>query len=81
MILTLPDEIIDSSRLSRAEILRELAVNLFQQDRLTLGQASQLAEMTQWEFRLLLGSRQIPLHYDVEELEEDLKTIAKLRGQ
>ena len=80
MNLTLPDEIISSTRMSRAELLREFAVTLFQQDKVTLGQASQLAELSQWEFRMLLGSRQIPLHYDVDELDEDIKTLAKLRA-
>ena len=80
MNLTLPDEIISSTRMSRAELLREFAVTLFQQDKVTLGQASQLAELSQWEFRMLLGSRQIPWHYDVDELEEDIKTLAKLRA-
>ena len=80
MNLTLPDEIISSTRMSRAELLREFAVTLFQQDKVTLGQASQLAELSQWEFRMLLGSRQIPWHYDVDELKEDIKTLAKLRA-
>ncbi|HEW97970.1 MAG: hypothetical protein DRR00_27755 [Candidatus Parabeggiatoa sp. nov. 3] len=30
--------------------------------------------MTQWQFQLLLGSREIPVHYDVAEFQSDLKT-------
>jgi len=34
---------------------------LFAQDRLTLGQASELSEMSQRQFLALLSSRQIPV--------------------
>ena len=55
-----------------------LAVALFQREKLTLGQASRLAAMNQWQFQQLLASRQIPLHYDVADFEADLQTLAKM---
>lgn len=64
--------------MSEAELKQELAVLLFQKDKLTLGQASRLACMSQMQFQHLLASRQIPVHYDVTEFEEDLKTLRKL---
>jgi len=75
MSIVIPDEIIRSTRLTIAELQQELAVALFQRDKLTLGQASQLAGLNQWQFQQLLASRQIPLHYDVAEFEADLHTL------
>jgi predicted HTH domain antitoxin len=34
--------------------------------------------MNQWQFQLLLGSRQIPVHYDVTEFESDLNTLREM---
>ena len=59
--------------------MQELALALFQREKLTLGQASRLAEMSQWQFQQLLGSRNIPIHYGVADFEADLHTLDKLR--
>ena len=34
--------------------------------------------MTVWAFQQLLGSREIPIHYNVEDYEEDLNTLGEL---
>jgi predicted HTH domain antitoxin len=78
MGLTLPDELLQATRMSEAELRREIAVLLFSQDKLTLGQASRLAEMRRGEFQHLLASRRIPVHYDVSDFEEDLATLDAL---
>ena len=79
MSLVITDEILQSARMSATELSQEIAVLLFQREKLTLGQASRLAGMSQLQFQHLLASRQIPLHYDVAEFEEDLKTLQELR--
>ncbi len=56
----------------------ELIILLFVNEKVTLGQASQLAKMSQFQFQQLLASRQIPLHYDIAELEADVKTLQKM---
>ena len=57
---------------------RELAIRLYDKGLLTFGQARQLAGMTRWDFRDLLGEEGILRRYDVEELEEDLQTLEAL---
>jgi len=57
---------------------QELAVHLFQEGRLSLGKAREMAGMTVWAFQQLLRSRGIPVHYDVEDYEEDLATLKGL---
>ena len=65
----------DALQISEAELRTELAISLFQQERITLGTASQLAGLHQIEFQQLIASRGICVHYDVEDLEQDLKSL------
>ena len=75
MSLVIPDEILQATRMSASELRQEIAVLLFQKEKLTLGQASRLAEMNQLAFQHLLASRRIPVHYDMAEFAADLKTL------
>jgi len=77
MPVTIPDEVLTAAHITEPELKQELAVTLFQQERLTLAQASRLAEIGQLAFQALLADRQIPIHYGVEEFREDLRTIRK----
>ena len=79
MNVSIPDEILESARMSEAELRQEIAVLLFEKDRITLAQASVLAGMDRLRFQHLLASRGIPVHYDVEDFEEDLATLRDLR--
>ncbi|HEY65905.1 MAG TPA: UPF0175 family protein [Caldilineae bacterium] len=79
MSLVIPEEILQAARISEAELRQEIAVMLFEKERLTLEQASRFAGMSRLQFQHLLASRQIPVHYDVEEFEEDLRTLRELR--
>ena len=78
MSVVIPDEIVHATGLSEAELLQELAVLLFEKDRLTLAQASRLAGMPRLRFQQLLAGRQIPIHYDVADLEADIQTLRSL---
>jgi predicted HTH domain antitoxin len=75
MAITIADEVLAAAHMSELELKRELGLALFQQERLTLAQASRLAEMSQLEFQALLAERQIPVHYGVQEFREDLQAI------
>lgn len=76
--IEIPREIIHATRMTPQELKRELSVYLFQQDRLSFGKAREMAGMTVWAFQQLLGSRGIPIHYDVEDYEEDLAILGEL---
>ncbi len=79
MSIVIADEVMQSTRLTAAEVMQELALALFQREKLTMGQASRLAGMSQWQFQQLLGSRDIPIHYSVADFEADLRTLEELR--
>jgi len=51
---------------------------LFQKEKLTLAQASRFAGMNRIAFQHLLASRQIPVHYDVEDFEQDIKNLREM---
>jgi predicted HTH domain antitoxin len=65
----------DALQISEADLRTELAISLFQQERITLGTASQLAGLHQIEFQRLIASRGICVHYDIEDLEQDLQSL------
>lgn len=76
--IEIPREIIHATRMTPQELKRELAIYLFQQGKLSFGKAREMAGMTVWSFQQLLGSRGIPVHYDLEEYEEDLASLKEL---
>lgn len=78
MALLVPDDVLTAAGLTEAEMRLELAVLLFEQERLTLGQASHLATMAQPDFMFVLAKRGLPLHYGIEEFDQDLRTLAEL---
>lgn len=75
MSLVISDEIVRASGLSESELLLELILLLFQQDKLSLGKASELLGMNQIRFQRLLAERGICVHYDVVEFQEDLQHL------
>lgn len=78
MELTVNPEAHVAPRLSQTELLRELAVVLYEREKLSLGRAAQLAGMKKFDFDRLLADRGIPMHYGLKELEQDLATVRSL---
>ena len=76
--IEIPREIIRSARMTPQELKQVLAISLFQQGKISFGKAREMAGMTVWDFQQLLGSRKIPVHYDIEDYEEDLQTLKSL---
>jgi predicted HTH domain antitoxin len=76
--LEIPQDILDSSQSLVTAIKRELAIQLYDQRHLSIGKARELAELSLWQFRHLLAARQIPVHDDVADLDDEAATIRKL---
>ena len=76
--IEIPREVLHAARMTTADIQRELAVHLFAEGKLSFGKARELATMGFGEFQQLLARRRIPMHYDIEEYEEDLATSRAL---
>ena len=76
--IEIPREVIHAARMTPQELRGELAIYLFQQGRLSFGKARELAGMTAWTFQQVLASREIPVHYELEDYEADLATLREL---
>ena len=75
MSLVIPDEFLQIAHISEADLKLEIAILLFQQEKLTLNNASHFAGINRLKFKQILASRKILIHYDVEEFPQDLKTL------
>ena len=70
-----------AARLSPEEAALRLAIGLFVSEEATLGQAAETAGLSHAEFLKELGRRRISIHYGLEELEEDLQSLANTGGK
>lgn len=77
--MTITDDILQEANMTETELKTELAVLLYQKQKLSMGLAARLADMDRIHFQFLLGSRQISVNYDEAAFEEDLQTIDRLK--
>jgi len=75
MLIEIPDTALEYP-LDRNKILLEIAIYLFEKDKLTLGKAAELVGIPKMQMQNEIGGRGINMHYDEEMLENDLKAIA-----
>jgi predicted HTH domain antitoxin len=73
--LNLPDSLSQTKTFNQSDWLREIAVALFQQERISLSRASKIAEIEIMDFQKLLADRGICVHYDVEDFEQDVRHL------
>ena len=78
MALVMPDDLVRASGLTEDELRLELAVTLYRENRLTLGQAARLAGMPQDAMLGVLAKRQVPVHHGVEDLLQDVANLKRL---
>ena len=75
-------EVPKSIRIPPEEIERriklELALSLYAKGIATFAQARRIAGLSRWEFLEELGKAGIPIRYDLEELEKDIKVVEEI---
>ena len=76
MTITLPADL--ERPISPEEAALHLAIGLFADDKVTLGQAATIARISQPALLQELGKRRISIHYGSEELEQDIALVRKL---
>ncbi len=79
MSVLVSDEILQAANMSDADLKRELAILLYQQKKLGLSKARELAEMPLIEFQRELAWRQIPVFDDVVGFEAEISQL-KISG-
>ncbi len=76
MQIELPDRL--TGQMKKSDVLLDLAVGSYAARHVTLGQAAELAAISQGEFQRELGRRQIAVHYDLDDLAYDSKAAGEL---
>lgn len=73
MVITLPNEL--EAGLSAQDAALHLALGLFLDQRVTLGQGAAIAGISQSEFLRELGRRRIPVHYEESDALADMAAV------
>jgi predicted HTH domain antitoxin len=79
-MVLIEDEVLQSARISEQDLRVELAVLLYQQQRLSFGQARRLAGLAYATFEQILFARGIP-RFTSDALADDLDTLDYLKSQ
>jgi predicted HTH domain antitoxin len=78
----IPKELVQAAGLDpdnlSAETARLLALELYREDRVSLGRGSQLCQMPVEQFMEFAAQHNVSLHYGSVELEEDRRTLERL---
>ena len=61
-----------------AEAARLRALELYKEDKVSLGRAAELCHLPTEQFMEFAGRHNVPLHYGVGDLEEDRRTLERL---
>ncbi|MCB0555384.1 MAG: UPF0175 family protein [Phaeodactylibacter sp.] len=76
--LVIPQEILAAIKLPSEELRIEIAVYLYDKEKLSMGQAKRLAGLDQLAFQKELAKRDVYIHFSMKELEDDLETLRNL---
>jgi predicted HTH domain antitoxin len=80
MSVIITDEDVRRSGLSEAQFRIEIALHLYAINVFTLGQAATFSQISQAEMMEILGSKKIPVHYTIDDLDYDYKNIVNDRN-
>jgi predicted HTH domain antitoxin len=83
--LELPTDLLQVvSQLNAGDLAEEtaklLALELFREDKISMGRAAELCHTHLEAFMEFAAEHEVPLHYGIAELEEDRRTLARLRS-
>ena len=71
MTIQIPDHLLANH--PESEVRLRIGIALFHGEISTLAQASRFSGISRWDFQKELAERKIPVHYDIEEVDQDLK--------
>jgi predicted HTH domain antitoxin len=80
--ITVPAELLEAAGVNPADASREsarlLALELYRENKVSLGRAAELCEMPVEAFMVFAGKHEAPMHYSLSDLEEDRLTLERL---
>jgi len=78
MSLVIPDDILHASQLQEDELKLEIAMMLYQQQKISSGKVRAWTGLTVLEFQHELAKRDLYINYDVEDLQADVATLQSM---
>jgi len=79
VLIEIHNEELRGLELTEDQARLDLAMGLFIDRRITLGRGAEIARLTQTDFLKELGQRGIPVHYDVEDFQADMRALESLK--
>ncbi|MDM8514575.1 UPF0175 family protein [Desulfobacterales bacterium HSG16] len=81
IVIQIPEKIMTSLKMPKKQwesgIKTELALQLYREGLLSFGNARRLSGMDKVNFHYLLGEREIPRQYDIEDYKKDLENLER----
>ncbi|MEH2193096.1 MAG: UPF0175 family protein [Nostoc sp.] len=78
MSVVIPDDILQSTKMTEDELRLEIAIMLYKQEKISSGKARTWTGLTVIEFQHELAKRGLCINYDVEDLQTDIKTLQSM---
>jgi len=73
--LVISQQVLEDIKMTAQELAIEIAVYLYEKHRLSIGQAKRLCGLGHIDFQKALAQRNVYLHYNMEDVQEDLKNL------
>ncbi|MBL1174733.1 UPF0175 family protein [Pantanalinema sp. GBBB05] len=78
MTVLIPDDILRATRMTENELKVEIAIMLYQQEKISGGKARAWTGLTVIEFQHELAKRGLCINYDVDDFQADVKTLQSM---
>lgn len=78
MSVVIPDDILQSAKMTEDELRLEVAILLYKQDKISSGKARAWTGLTVIDFQRQLARRGLCINYDVEDFQADVKTLQSM---
>ena len=80
--ITVPAELLEAAGVNPADASREsarlLALELYRENKVSLGRAAELCSMSIEAFMVFAGQHEAPMHYGASDLDDDRSTLERL---
>jgi predicted HTH domain antitoxin len=80
--VNLPSELLEAAGVNPADASRDatllLALELYRENKVSLGRAAELCQTSVEAFMVFAGCHEVPIHYNLSDLEEDRSTLERL---
>ncbi len=78
MSVVIPDDILHASKMTAGELVLEIAIMLYKQQKISSGKVRAWTGLTVLEFQHELAKRGLCLNYDVDDFRADVQTLQSL---